>query len=131
MSAPLPCRPTGNRSCTGAAGRPAQAGRRVAPNTQLLAACLLGRHSATTAASPTPPHPSSCSECVRAGITMLSIGHRPALRQFHSRIVEFLGNGGATAQHTLRDSDADGLAEAVAAGSVLPLPPGQGHQHQP
>jgi ABC-type uncharacterized transport system fused permease/ATPase subunit len=31
------------------------------------------------------------SACIAAGITLLSIGHRPALRQFHSRIVHFNG----------------------------------------
>ena len=62
---------------------------------------------------PLPP----CSECVRAGVTMLSIGHRPALRQFHSEIVEFDGNGHYNT-HTLRDSDRDGLAEAEAAAAA-------------
>jgi ABC-type uncharacterized transport system fused permease/ATPase subunit len=54
---------------------------------------------------------------VRAGVTMLSIGHRPALRQFHSEIVEFDGNGHYNT-HTLRDSDRDGLAEAEAAAAA-------------
>ncbi|KAL4857317.1 ABC transporter D family member 2 [Chlorella vulgaris] len=48
--------------------------------------------------------------CVRAGITMLSIGHRPALRRFHSVKVEFDGNGHYT-QSDLRESDRHGLLE--------------------
>lgn len=38
------------------------------------------------------------SECVRAGITMLSIGHRPALRQFHSTVRNAAGRAGACPQ---------------------------------
>ena len=34
--------------------------------------------------------------CMRAGITMLSIGHRPALRKFHQFIVHF--DGASTAK---------------------------------
>lgn len=52
-----------------------------------------------------------CSECVRAGITMLSIGHRPALREHHSVIVEFDGSGNFE-QRTLRSSDKEGLLAA-------------------
>lgn len=51
--------------------------------------------------------------CVRAGITMLSIGHRPALRQFHSTAVHFDGCGGFSIEQ-LRASDREGLAEALA-----------------
>ncbi len=50
---------------------------------------------------------------VRAGITMVSIGHRPALRRFHSVAVHF-GDGGPGhySIEELRGSDADGLTEA-------------------
>ncbi|KAL4450021.1 hypothetical protein ABPG77_010690 [Micractinium sp. CCAP 211/92] len=50
---------------------------------------------------------------VRAGITMVSIGHRPALRRFHSVAVHF-GDGGPGhySVEELRGSDADGLTEA-------------------
>ena len=48
---------------------------------------------------------------------MLSIGHRPALRQFHSEIVEFDGSGHYST-HTLRGSDREGLAEAEAAAAA-------------
>ncbi|PRW57208.1 ABC transporter D family [Chlorella sorokiniana] len=51
------------------------------------------------------------SECVRAGITMLSIGHRPALRQFHSTIVEFEGVDARYSIKELRPSDRQGLNE--------------------
>lgn len=53
------------------------------------------------------------SALVRAGITTVSIGHRPALRRFHSVAVHF-GEGG-TGHYSieqLRGSDAEGLAEA-------------------
>lgn len=53
-------------------------------------------------------------ECVKAGITMLSIGHRPALKQFHSTIVAFDGCGGFSIDQ-LRGSDQEGLREALAA----------------
>jgi ABC-type uncharacterized transport system fused permease/ATPase subunit len=51
------------------------------------------------------------AECVRAGITMLSIGHRPAIRQFHSAQLHFDGTGGWNLSQ-LRPSDVDGLREA-------------------
>jgi ABC-type uncharacterized transport system fused permease/ATPase subunit len=51
-----------------------------------------------------------CSACVRAGITMLSIGHRPALRKFHSSVVQFDGNGHYSL-HDLRACDRQGLEE--------------------
>jgi ABC-type uncharacterized transport system fused permease/ATPase subunit len=50
------------------------------------------------------------SACVRAGITMLSIGHRPALRKFHSSVVQFDGNGHYSL-HDLRACDRQGLEE--------------------
>lgn len=51
------------------------------------------------------------SACVRAGVTMLSIGHRPALRQFHSLVVHFEGQGAGRGWHLerLRNVDRDGL----------------------
>lgn len=39
------------------------------------------------------------AECVRAGVTMLSIGHRPALRQFHSMVRWELPGGAGAAAH--------------------------------
>ena len=50
--------------------------------------------------------------CIRAGITLLSIGHRPALKRFHSRIVHFEGEGGGKgwSVEELRARDVDGLA---------------------
>ena len=52
--------------------------------------------------------------CVEAGITMLSIGHRPALRHFHSVVVHLEGgvggrNGKGWHLEQLRDRDIDGL----------------------
>ncbi|KAL6779419.1 hypothetical protein ACKKBG_A12265 [Auxenochlorella protothecoides x Auxenochlorella symbiontica] len=49
---------------------------------------------------------------IRAGITVLSIGHRPALKGFHSRIVHFEGGDGGKGWtvEELRDRDSDGLA---------------------
>ena len=32
------------------------------------------------------------SECKKAGITMLSIAHRPALKKFHNLIIHFDGS---------------------------------------
>lgn len=51
------------------------------------------------------------TECVRAGITLLSIGHRPALRRFHSVAVHFEGSGMFSIEQ-LRGSDVQGLHEA-------------------
>lgn len=51
-----------------------------------------------------------CSACVRAGITMLSIGHRPALRKFHSSVVRFDGSGDYSMLE-LRACDRLGLEE--------------------
>ncbi|KAI7844147.1 hypothetical protein COHA_002282 [Chlorella ohadii] len=51
------------------------------------------------------------SECVKAGITMLSIGHRPALRQFHSTVVEFEGVDARYSLKELRPSDRQGLLD--------------------
>lgn len=44
---------------------------------------------------------------------MLSIGHRPALRQFHSSVVHFEGVGAGEGWHTeeLRACDRDGLSQ--------------------
>jgi len=64
------------------------------------------------------------TECVRAGITMLSIGHRPALRRFHSRAVHFQG-GGQYAFEELRASDVEGLSEVDAADGVHSRTPSQ------
>lgn len=66
-------------------------------------------------AAPAPGRPPwrRYSALVRAGITTVSIGHRPALRRFHSVAVHF-GEGG-TGHYSieqLRGSDAEGLAEA-------------------
>ena len=67
---------------------------------------------------PPPPFPSrGPQECVKAGITMLSIGHRPALKQFHSTIVTFDGCGGFSIDQ-LRPSDREGLREAAAAAAA-------------
>ncbi|PSC72069.1 ABC transporter D family [Micractinium conductrix] len=57
-------------------------------------------------------------EAVRRGITMLSIGHRPALRRFHSVAVHFEGSGQWRLEQ-LRGSDAEGLVEE---------PPNHSHQ---
>lgn len=48
---------------------------------------------------------------VRAGVTMLSIGHRPAIKQYHSTIVHFegVGSGKGWSVEKLRDADAEGL----------------------
>ncbi|KDD75785.1 hypothetical protein H632_c500p0, partial [Helicosporidium sp. ATCC 50920] len=58
--------------------------------------------------------------CIAAGITVLSIGHRPALRRFHSAIVHFGGAEEGSGWHLekLRDRDALGLAEAFKDGAV-------------
>lgn len=50
--------------------------------------------------------------CVSAGITMLSIGHRPALRDFHSLAVHFEGQAGGKGWHLerLRAADREGPA---------------------
>ena len=49
--------------------------------------------------------------CVRVGITMLSIGHRPALRDFHSFVLHFEGQDGGKGWRLekLRDVDKAGL----------------------
>lgn len=54
------------------------------------------------------------SACVRVGITMLSIGHRPALRDFHSLVVHFEGQAGGKGWHLerLRDRDVDGMVQS-------------------
>ena len=55
---------------------------------------------------------------VRAKITLLSIGHRPALRSFHTNAVHFeggVGGGRGWRVERLRGSDAEGLAEVEAA----------------
>jgi ABC-type uncharacterized transport system fused permease/ATPase subunit len=51
--------------------------------------------------------------CVRVGITMLSIGHRPALRDFHSYVLHFEGQDGSKGWsiEKLRDSDKDDLPD--------------------
>jgi ABC-type uncharacterized transport system fused permease/ATPase subunit len=51
--------------------------------------------------------------CVKAGITMLSIGHRPALRNFHSQVVHLEGQSAGKGWHheTLREKDLDGLEQ--------------------
>ena len=48
--------------------------------------------------------------CVQVGITMLSIGHRPALRDFHSTVLHFEGQEGGKGWRVerLRDRDLDG-----------------------
>ena len=48
---------------------------------------------------------------VRAGITMLSIGHRPAIKKYHSRIVHFEGVSSGKGWHIeeLRKRDDEGL----------------------
>lgn len=49
---------------------------------------------------------------VRAGITMVSIGHRPALRRFHSMAVHFgEGGPGHYSIEQIRGSDVEGLTE--------------------
>ncbi|GAB4818949.1 hypothetical protein N2152v2_005995 [Parachlorella kessleri] len=58
------------------------------------------------------------SECVKAGITMLSIGHRPALKRFHSVIVHFEGgveSGMARGWRLeqLQGADREGLGETM------------------
>lgn len=55
------------------------------------------------------------SACVRAGVTMLSIGHRPALRQFHSLVVHFEGHGSGKGWHLerLRNLDREGLEDGA------------------
>jgi hypothetical protein len=55
------------------------------------------------------------SEAVQRGITMLSIGHRPALRRFHSVAVHFEGSG-IWRLEEMRGSDVEGLAEAPPPG---------------
>lgn len=48
--------------------------------------------------------------CVRANITFLSIGHRPALRKYHSLVVNFgEGDGKGWSIQKLREFDRDGL----------------------
>jgi ABC-type uncharacterized transport system fused permease/ATPase subunit len=44
------------------------------------------------------------------GITMLSIGHRPALREFHSTVLHFEGQEGGKGWRieSLREKDLDG-----------------------
>jgi len=51
--------------------------------------------------------------CVRVGITMLSIGHRPALRDFHSFVLHFEGQNAGKGWHLerLRKSDKEGNLE--------------------
>lgn len=51
--------------------------------------------------------------CIRAGITLLSIGHRPTLKRFHSRIVHFEGAdaGKGWSVEELRQKDLDGLEQ--------------------
>jgi ABC-type uncharacterized transport system fused permease/ATPase subunit len=50
------------------------------------------------------------SACVRANITFLSIGHRPALRKYHSLVVNFgEGDGKGWSIQQLREFDRDGL----------------------
>ena len=51
------------------------------------------------------------SACVQVGITMLSIGHRPALREFHSTVLHFEGQEGGKGWRieTLREKDLDGV----------------------
>jgi len=51
--------------------------------------------------------------CVKAGITMLSIGHRPALRNFHSQVVHLEGQSAGKGWHmeNLREHDLQGLEE--------------------
>ena len=53
------------------------------------------------------------SACVKAGITMLSIGHRPALRKYHSLVVHLEGQGTGKGWHLerLRATDREGLDE--------------------
>ena len=48
--------------------------------------------------------------CMRAGITMLSIGHRPALRKFHQFIIHF---DGATTAKGWRLEEVEQLEEAA------------------
>jgi ABC-type uncharacterized transport system fused permease/ATPase subunit len=50
------------------------------------------------------------SACVHVGITMLSIGHRPALRDFHSTALHFEGHEGGKGWRIekLREKDVDG-----------------------
>ncbi len=49
------------------------------------------------------------SACVQVGITMLSIGHRPALREFHSTVLHFEGQEGGKGWRIeqLREKDLD------------------------
>lgn len=51
--------------------------------------------------------------CVNVGITMLSIGHRPALRDFHSSVLHFEGQDGGKGWRLerLRENDKDGLID--------------------
>ncbi|KAK2080652.1 hypothetical protein QBZ16_000506 [Prototheca wickerhamii] len=51
--------------------------------------------------------------CIRAGITLLSIGHRPTLKRFHSSIVHFEGAdaGKGWSVEELRQKDLDGLEQ--------------------
>jgi len=50
------------------------------------------------------------SACVKANITFLSIGHRPALRKYHSLVVNFgEGDGKGWSLQQLRNRDREGL----------------------
>ncbi len=57
--------------------------------------------------------------CMRAGITMLSIGHRPALRKFHQFIIHF--DGAATAKGwRLEEVPPEPAVAAMPAGDTPP-----------
>jgi ABC-type uncharacterized transport system fused permease/ATPase subunit len=55
--------------------------------------------------------------CMKQGITMLSIGHRPALRQFHQFIVHF---DGATTPKGWRLEEVRPEADAAAGAASSP-----------
>ncbi|PNH02150.1 ABC transporter D family member 2 [Tetrabaena socialis] len=64
-------------------------------------------------------------ECLRSGVTFLSIAHRPALKRFHSAVIHFDANVSKTGRGWWTETLEDPAAPLAAQGS-LPLAAGGG-----
>ena len=70
--------------------------------------------------------------CTQAGITLLSIAHRPALKRFHQLVVHFDGNTSGSGKGWWIE-DVDAKQQPAAAQQAVPpqLPPLQAEQDPP